>query len=917
MSSGESSSDEDYDKLPDKFTPNQSVLTDLVKCLQAQPDHRGLPPWVHSKLDQLQGRLDFNCHLCYIFAEYQQGSPEARGRAGLKLKSNIIKNPINEIPTYMQEYIKTKVFSCIGAPHPLIRKIVATIISSILYYKGFEGWPTLLRDLMRLLKSTSTNHQLGSLLTLNLICEDHLLDLMEAEGRPLQYFIPQWITLSEHSDTEIRRSALLCLNEIIQDLPPPLMANLKSYVAVLFKNASKEGCSPAIAAVICQSFARLITVCPEHFRNSIERIISFVMSASRSSNHELELRAAEFWPRLASCELAIFAFKSTEAIKPLVMVLLKGMIFDDDDPYLELAEEEGSKPDLPKDLPPQHSDYRAGETYDEDDYEDGDEDEDDYYQQYQDENQANDWTLRNYSAASLDMMAVTLGEPLLKVLLSIITPTLNAQNPKWKFLEASILAIGAVSHGCSRSIAQYLPKLIPFIVKHQKHSHPLVRAISCWTASRYSDWIVQQSNPQSFFVPTLKILLQTLVDSRKVVQSAACHALRTLQDSAKELLIPYLPYILHSYSEAFAKYQKKNTVTLLGTLQRLVDIIGQPLGAQNLREIMMRPLLGRIYKTDDTYVLYPLFSCFTSIAVAIGIDFQPYAKNLYMRAVSVINSTLKLESTDPEHDHFEVKRAKIYCFDLIAGIAEGLGANFKGLMTEPNDMLLKMLVFCMREKEDPQVKQAAFSLAGDLFRSCPEQLRSHLKEMILLLTKGIDPGLTSGLCNNAAWALSEIVLKLGSKMQVFVPEIVKRLCEVITEHSLPQGLLQNCALALGRFALVFPDIVSTAPNIHQFFPRYCDIISAAPTDNEKEQALQGLCLVVGRNPKDVRSFFPHICRAFVSFDALPADLAARMLALIKGFRARAGTEERWQSYFQSQAFTPELRKALLQKFNFS
>ena len=53
-------------------------------------------------------------------------------------------------------------------------------------------------------------------------------------------------------------------------------------------------------------------------------------------------------------------------------------------------------------------------------------------------------------------------------------------------------------------------------------------------------------------------MLAMVLDNSKRVQEAGCSALATLEEEACDALIPYLPHIVHTLSQAFEKYQVRN-----------------------------------------------------------------------------------------------------------------------------------------------------------------------------------------------------------------------------------------------------------------------------------------------------------------------------------------------------------------------
>lgn len=55
-----------------------------------------------------------------------------------------------------------------------------------------------------------------------------------------------------------------------------------------------------------------------------------------------------------------------------------------------------------------------------------------------------------------------------------------------------------------------LPELVPYLVERLSDPKALVRAITCWTLSRYSHWVVSQ--PHDLYLKPLmtEVLLRTI-----------------------------------------------------------------------------------------------------------------------------------------------------------------------------------------------------------------------------------------------------------------------------------------------------------------------------------------------------------------------------------------------------------------------
>lgn len=119
------------------------------------------------------------------------------------------------------------------------------------------------------------------------------------------------------------------------------------------------------------------------------------------------------------------------------------------------------------------------EKDDDEDYDDGD-----------DDGSLSDWNLRKCSAAALDVLANVFRDDLLPILIPILKETLFHQD--WDIKESGILALGAIAEGCMNGMINHLPELIPYLINCLNDKKALVRAITCWTLSRYSHWVVTQ-----------------------------------------------------------------------------------------------------------------------------------------------------------------------------------------------------------------------------------------------------------------------------------------------------------------------------------------------------------------------------------------------------------------------------------------
>ncbi len=136
-----------------------------------------------------------------------------------------------------------------------------------------------------------------------------------------------------------------------------------------------------------------------------------------------------------------------------------------------------------------------------------------------DEDTLSNWNLRKCSAAGLDVLSNVFHEDILDTLLPILTSKL--QSNEWEEIEVAILALGAIAEGCMKGMIPHLPDLIPFLIQALSSKKALVRSITCWTLSRYTQWVMQQPHDVCL-QPLMSALLRKILDGNKRVQKAAC-----------------------------------------------------------------------------------------------------------------------------------------------------------------------------------------------------------------------------------------------------------------------------------------------------------------------------------------------------------------------------------------------------------
>ncbi|KAJ3210700.1 hypothetical protein HDU67_005075 [Dinochytrium kinnereticum] len=742
----------------------------------------------------------------------------------------------------------------------------------------------------------------------------------------------------------IRSMAISAANHIAFHKSQVLKHNnfLQLYVTGLYRRANDQ--DPEVKKNVCQGF--VIALEADASILNLRDLIPYMLMCTSEANHQIALEACEFWLALAEHDMEMYMDILEPHLPKLIATLLRGMVYTDEEIANLGADEESNVEDRPEDIQPRFhkakshafegtDDQKKAQQKQDGQIEDDDDDDDDDGDDDDEDPGVSSWTLRKCSAAALDMMATVYAENILQFFLPELKTLLeygsrSAQN--WKELECGILALGAVAEGCRDYIQQFLPDLVKFMFTNcLKHPQPLVRSITCWTLGRYSQWIVrgfrstpmnaqpmsQDEHLQTFFAPSLQHILALVIDKNKRVQQAGCSALATLEEEACEYLVPYLGVILPHMSHAFTIYQKKNLLILYDAVGTLADAVGLELNKPEHIPVLMQPLINKWQTTyDDNRDIFPLFECLSSVAIALGNGFAPFAKNVWDRCVGIIGQTLHATQQfaqnpgsieEPDLDFV------IVSLDLLSGIAQGLKREVSPLVSSTQPPLMEIVFVCMQNPSH-EVRQSAYALLGDLSSASFENVAPYLQKTIPLIIDQIARKEISdelSVCNNATWAAGEIALQLGESVAPFVGEMIKRLVPILADDNSSSRkitLIENAAITVGRLAYVYPNGIS--PILDQFLMHWCRALRGIPDNLEKESAFLGLCKVAVTNPTAVYTNLSFFCDAIVRWDNTSPTLHSQLSETLMFLKNTFGPQ--WNE--KASSFPVEVRERLAARF---
>ncbi|RKO91793.1 armadillo-type protein [Blyttiomyces helicus] len=850
---------------------------------------------------------EYNCYLATILVT-KEVDIGTRHMAGFALNSNVRRSMGNVAP-HISAVIKASAMASLADPAREIRNAASSVVSTIVT-TNLGDWQDILSELMKLIDSADQCVVEGAFLALDKICEDSAHLLEDTQESFLAYMVPKAITFFSHPNVTVRSRAINCVNQFGRIPSQSLLAHMDKYVEALYAQASDQ--SPEVRKSVCQAIVAIIEFRPEALLSQFESVVTFMLLCTEGEDEGVALEACEFW--LAFAEQEQFKDHLEPFLPRIVPTLLKTMVYSEDE-LAELdpeAQDDAAVPDKEEDLKPRHhkaarnhaSGTSAGaggeapgvEDDDDDGYLDDDDDDDPYSK----------WSLRKCSAAGLDVLATVYGDALLEYLLPLVNVELY--HADWIHRECGILALGAVAEGCSTGMTHFLPQIVPHLIQTLRDQNPLVRAITCWTLSRYAGFTVNPAPPlrmtmndqmlrdhrMTYFAPLLAGLLQMVLDNNKKVQEAGCSALATLEEQACSELVPYLDQILRTLTFAFSKYQRKNLLILYDAVGTLAESVESALNEPQFISLLMPPLITKWNEVQDSdRDIFPLLECMSSVAIALGSGFAQFASEVWQRCLNLISSNLHASEAQKLNPDIDVdKDFMIVALDLLSGIAQALGSSVEPLVGGTSPHVLTLLSVCIKD-EVMEVRQSAYALLGDLAISAFGQLKPHLNVFMPELITQIDPQridpITTSVCNNATWAAGEIALKsVEAEIQPWIEALLPRLMHLLLNANVATTVSENAAITIGRLGYVCPEVV--APQLGNFIEPWCRYLADIKDNLEKESAFQGLCRMIDRNPEGVLRGFAYFCDAIVKWKRISPDLNENFRRILQGYKTGYGAQ---------------------------
>lgn len=883
-----------------QWQPQESVLNSVKDVLQEAliPDTE-VQKNVQEKLSIIQNIPDITYYFLSILGN--RAFPEdVRNLSGVLLKNNIAKT-YQMLPHESVLKIKEECQSLLMDPSRNIRLSASNVIV-ILARNHLKTWPDLISFLLKLFAEQNQFSEIA-LKTLSKICED-LINNRKTQEEVYGIINEVFPTIMEYLGKEnctMYQEIVKLSNQFLQDYFR-LMQNsvdLTLYLKNIIRLANTS--DTELQKYVCHTFVIYVSKQEESLLPHLHDVIVYLMGKSTHEDNDVALQACEFW--LATSKLPKCKEILSPYISKLLPILLKNMRYSERELYLmkDSLGSDAHKKDLAQDITPFHMKSKTNQDDDEffSDEEVGnhDDDFDDFYM---------GWTLRKCSASSLDALAVCFGEDILPILLPLISEMLNHSDYLVK--ESAILALGAISEGCSDGLKSYLPELVTFLQSLMNDCHSGVRVITCWALSRYASWIVnvKPDSPQMYFVPIMLLLLKHSVDDNKSVQRAAISAFCVFQEEAQLKLVPYIGVIIEGFLMGFERYQCRSLYLLYDAIGVLGKSVGSHLSEQQYVSKLLPPLIKKFTESDNYYDDHyvAVLECLANIIPFLEVSFLPYAEVVFCHCLQLINDTLisylNYQENPDEYDPPD-KDPMSVAHDVLYTMAGALKSHFVKFVSNSN---LVFLLLTTIQDSSSSIRQTAIALYGELVTLCYPLLSSTINSYIPLIINNLDEH-NDAVCQNAAWAIGKLCTVMGASIQPYVPQILEHFVHIIRDPAVARTMHQTVVVSLCTVFFVCPDVKIS--DISGIVKNCCTMIRFLRDCEEKDLAFRGLCAIMMRNPSFDKNSFMYFCDAAGSWFNIRPDLNDAIKTILMTFKQQC-SDETWATF--SEQFPDNLKAKL-------
>jgi len=215
-----------------------------------------------------------------------------------------------------------------------------------------------------------------------------------------------------------------------------------------------------------------------------------------------------------------------------------------------------------------------------------------------------------------------------------------------KLRERIILALGAIGIGSYQYLKPHLNNLVVFLINEINNNNKLIRAITLWTLSRFTRFILIDNKADSannLFKTYLSETLKRFDDNDPIVQEAACTSFSTMISVRKEILEPYLSEIFKVISSVFNKFQGGSMITLFDIISYMSEEYNDHFKNPLITEDLLKVIIQKFYSlnNDDYKNIAPILDILCSLIKACGDLLKGFCSEFLNKSINIIHTLVK------------------------------------------------------------------------------------------------------------------------------------------------------------------------------------------------------------------------------------------------------------------------------------
>mmetsp|Transcript_11479 Transcript_11479/g.16978 ORF Transcript_11479/g.16978 Transcript_11479/m.16978 type:complete len:922 (+) Transcript_11479:98-2863(+) len=834
--------------------------------------------------------------------------------SGIKLQ-NILKK--KELNRDQLEHIKYCAITGLNSNQDQVSRTAASIISSFIKKNGLDAFSNLFDILNE--KATNAPNSLASFWCMNVIVNDLTNVLIEHPSKPVLKIISICYNFVENfgetPNVEILNEIAEILKTLVKSDKHDLFAGENEIHRFMNSlDIMMRIREPTLDENISSMIDILIPY-PEIIQGKLDSLCGYLLNVVKGGHEQSGLKACSCLlmmftkDNLADLRKVLYERNFLSFLMPTIVdaMLLNELAIQ----TLEAEEEEQIHPSRLNHKPELHG-VQPGQASYVENYtgDDSDSDSDDDF----DVDVLENWSLSKCAQQTYSKIVACFPEEAIRLSASAIDESIRHQY--WVRQYRGLLMLGILSSHYQLDITHklFLNNLNIVLSKLQFDNPPLVIMNACWSLSEFCPTL----SKMEVFPHMMNSLISLLKHPSNRVQIGALTALYNIGEMMKDILFhnDFYPNLMHAISEGLVSYHKKTLLNLYDLLDMMLDNIEKNIRNHPFLNDILGMLIahGKTRNRSSSSIMHYFF-IMKKIVKYAGDHITPFAPDIYQLSMQCVWYKIS------EYDEY-MKNQKSMEPPITAPLTVSLmcvNEIFASLSYAPNDKLDSIicdrnasfydaLFKCMQHDEGP-VRQTVFGIIGDLAKfKVPSFARIEPKVYLEVLIGVLDHIVNCSIqqptaASNAAWAIGEIALLIRDNINHYMSSILQFLIPIMNNQDALPNLRENCAVTIGRLAIVSPKTVSGW--FSSFIMSYSILIIEAKDPDERDQSYRGLLLVIQnhQNQADISQALVFIINALVRYDSgsLVDDVNNMLLSI-----RRAYDSQTWNKLIQNFSKDPQM-----------